>query len=49
MDYGSENCKVAAIQYAFRATHTDSFAGEKATCMVTHLQMWYVFTYLMYN
>ena len=30
MDCGTENVKVAAVQYAFRALGTDSFAGNKS-------------------
>ncbi len=30
MDYGTENCKVAASQFAFRANHSDDHAGERS-------------------
>ncbi len=30
MDYGTENCKVAATQFAFRANHSDDRAGERS-------------------
>ena len=30
MDCGTENSLVAAVQYAFREQHHDSFAGEKS-------------------
>ena len=30
MDCGTENVKVATVQYAFRATHSDRFAGERS-------------------
>ena len=29
MDKGTENVRVAAVQYALRASHEDTFAGEK--------------------
>lgn len=30
MDCGTENVKVAATQFAFRADHSDSHAGDKS-------------------
>lgn len=30
MDRGSENCKLAAAQYAFREQHNDEFSAEKS-------------------
>lgn len=30
MDRGTENSRVAAVQYAFRESHTDSLAGNRS-------------------
>ena len=38
MDQGTENTKVAQVQYAFRAYHTDEFAAE-SSFRSAHLQL----------
>lgn len=35
MDRGTENTKIAALQYAFREFDDDEFAGEKSVCYGT--------------